>query len=171
MRLRQVKYPFSQPQSSANVVPLWPGVMSATAAYSNTAGLYLENSVPYQITLDQDASGNRIKVVLSNIENALLVYTAMVDDPNLWDDEFAEAFIYALGSQLVGSLIGDKQMDKELFEKAQMLATTARAVDANEQPLSPNHTPDWIRARGGTPVAGMAPYPVDDDDCGYGWPV
>jgi hypothetical protein len=66
----------------------------------------------------------------------------------------------------VGALIGDKQMDKDLWAKAQMLAVEARAVDANEQPLSPNHTPDWIRARNGFPVSGMAPYPMDNDDLG-----
>ena len=90
-----------------------------------------------------------------------------MDNPNLWDDEFSEAFVYALASHLVGSLIGDKQMDKDLWAKAQMLAIQARAVDANEQPLSPNHMPDWVRARGGVPVAGMFPYPMDNDDEGY----
>jgi len=52
-----------------------------------------------------------------------------------------------LASHLVGSLVGDKQMDKALYEKAAQAALTARAVDANEQPVSPNHTPDWIRVR------------------------
>ena len=141
VRLRQVKYPFEQPQS--NVRP-WSGVVNASTLFPGP----MENRVPYQITLDRDASGNQIKVVLSNIENALIVYTARVVDPNLWDDEFSEAFVYALASHLVGALIGDKQMDKDLWVKAQALAIAARAVDGNEQPLSPNCTPDWIRARG-----------------------
>jgi len=70
----------------------------------------------------------------------------------------------------VGALVGDKQMDKALYEKAVNAATTARAVDANEQPVSPNHTPDWIKVRGSYPIVGDLPYPMDDDmgDSG-GW--
>ncbi|MDR3556241.1 MAG: hypothetical protein P4L55_15925 [Syntrophobacteraceae bacterium] len=124
----------------------------------------MENRVPFQIAPEQDASGNKIKVILSSMETVLIVYTALVDAPNLWDDEFAEAFVYYPGAHLAGSLVGDKQIDKEMVEKASMLAAQARAVDANEQPVSPNHTPDWIRARGGVPVAGMFPYPMDNDD-------
>ncbi|MGC9196334.1 MAG: hypothetical protein ACP5IL_12905 [Syntrophobacteraceae bacterium] len=167
IRLRQVKCPFEQPATQGGVVPLWPGSMEAPFFMGSIADLTLNTRVPYQITLDRDTFGNQIKVILSNVQSALIVYTALVDDPNLWDDEFSEAFVYALGSHLVGALIGDKQMDKDLWGKAQMLAIQARAVDANEQPLSPNHTPDWIRARWGFPVAGMAPYPMDNDEWGF----
>ncbi len=162
VRLRRVKHPEDMvPGAGGNSVSLWPGICGAPVFFPGIADMSLENQARYQIAMDHDASGNQIKVVLSNIEHALLVYTALVDDPNLWDDEFAEAFVYALASQLVGSLIGDKQMDKELWNKAQMLATTARAVDANEQPISPNPAPDWIRARGGMSNG------WNDDNCGY----
>lgn len=165
IRLRRVKYPFDTP-GLAGSVPLWPGV--AQGPYMAGGDMGLGNRVPYQICLDADASGNQIKVILSNIEYALIVYTALVDNPNLWDDEFAEAMVYALAAQLVGALIGDKQMDKALYEKAIQAATTARAVDANEQPVSPNHTPDWIKVRQGWQVPGSLPYPMDDDYGDYG---
>ncbi len=164
VRLRQVKYPFDQPQNAGTVAQLWPGVVNASALFPGMGGMSMESRAPYRIAMDKDASGNRIKVILSNIQNALIVYTCLVDNSELWDDEFSEAFVYALASHLVGALIGDKQMDRDLWAKAQALATQARAVDGNEQPLSPNHTPDWIRARGGMPVAGMFPYPMDDDE-------
>ena len=157
VRLRQVKYPFERPPGSGTVIPLWPGVVNSSTFCPDSSGMSPENRVPYQIALDKDSSGNQIKVILSSIEGALIVYTALVDDPNLWDDEFSEAFVYALASHLVGALIGDRQMDKDLWTKAQVLATVARAVDGNEQPLSPGHMPDWIRARGGVPVAGLFP--------------
>ncbi len=165
IRLRQVKYPFDTP-GQAGSVPLWPG--AAQGGYLAGGDMGLENRVPYQICLDADASGNQIKVILSNIEYALIVYTALVDNPNLWDDEFSEAMVFLLASHLVGALIGDKQMDKALYEKAINAATTARAVDANEQPVSPNHTPDFIRVRTGWPIPGSLPYPMDDDYGDYG---
>jgi hypothetical protein len=161
VRLRQVKPPFSTPNAGTNPVPMWPGVNTSDASF--VPGIMdLEKRTPYQISLDQDANGNNIKVILTNIEYALIVYTRLIDDPNLWDDEFSEAFVFMLASHLVGALIGDKQMDKALYEKAQQAALTARAVDANEQPVSPNHMPDWIRVRG------AMPYPFEDDIGMYG---
>lgn len=162
IRLRQVKPPTNQPNQGTNVVPIWPGVNMGTSVPD------VNNRTPYQISLDKDSAGSQIKVILTDIEYALIVYTALVDNPNLWDDEFSEVFVFMLASHLVGALIGDKQMDKALYEKANAMALTARAVDANEQPVSPNHTPDWIRVRGYYPMPGMLPYPMDDDnDYGY----
>jgi hypothetical protein len=163
VRLRQVKEPFDQPNSGNTVLPFWPGMMEAPLFLGGLTGMDLSNRVPYQISLDKDASGNQIKVILTNIEYALIVYTAFVDNPNLWDDEFSEAFVFMLASHLVGALIGDKQLDTALYKKASDMATVARAVDGNEQPVSPNHTPDWIRARGGLytrPDIGPEPWDV-----------
>ncbi|MGA2401441.1 MAG: hypothetical protein ABSG91_07015 [Syntrophobacteraceae bacterium] len=164
IRLRRVLNPYVQSQAGS-VVPMWPGIVAAPPKIPAE----MDNRVPYQISLDRDSAGNQIKVILSNIENALIVYTALVDNPNLWDDEFSEAFVFMLASHLVGALIGDKQMDKALYEKAAQLAVTARAVDANEQPVSPNHTPDWIRVRGYSAIPGEYPYPMDDNSHGYGY--
>ncbi len=160
LKLRQVLPPFNPP--AIGPINLWPClVMSPSDTSCDRARLY-----NYQITLDRDSQGNQIKAILTNVENAVIVYTALVDNPNLWDDEFSEAFVFMLASHLVGALIGDKQMDKALYQKASMMAIAARAVDANEQPLSPNHTPDWIKVRGYFPVSGDLTYPVDDDQSG-----
>ncbi|MGA3113503.1 MAG: hypothetical protein ABSF90_03615 [Syntrophobacteraceae bacterium] len=164
VRLRQVKPPVNSPSQGTNTVPIWPGINMASPGFGGSGSL--DNRVPYQISLDADSAGNQIKVILTNIEYALIVYTALVDDPNLWDDEFTEAYIFMLASHLVGALVGDKQLDKALYEKAAQAAITARAVDGNEQPLSPSHTPDWIKARTGWPVTGEGVYPMGDDS-GY----
>jgi len=166
VRLRQVKVPYNPPGSNPenSGVVLWPGVVGAPMMTPEG----LSNRANYQIGLDYDTNGNQIKVVMSNIESALIVYTALVDNPNLWDDEFSEAMVFMLASHLVGSLVGDKQMDKALYKKAAQAALTARAVDANEQPVSPNHTPDWIRVRNSGPFVGSPPYPMDDDYGDYG---
>ena len=163
IRLRQIVPPYTN-TGAAGTVPIWPG--------ANMASNYppfdsLGNRVNYQLALDQDTAGNPIRVILSNVEQANVIYTtsAVVSNVNLWDDEFSEAFVFMLAAHLVGALIGDKQMDKELYAKASDMATTARAVDANEQPLSPNHTPDWIRVRGGIgvhPDDGPGPWGILD---------
>src|SRR5208337_4478914 len=155
IRLRQVKppyYPPGQTPENSGLV-LMPGFYGAPMTMPGQFG----NKPSYQIGLDLDASGNQIKVIMTYIESAIIIYTALVDNPNLWDDEFSEAFVFMLASHLVGALIGDKQMDKALWEKAAGLAITARAVDANEQPVSPSHTPDWIKVRGYYPIPGELP--------------
>lgn len=146
IKLRSVMSPTNTVvSSSGTVVPFWPGIdMSNPIMYTNV-DLTFQNL--YQICLDKDSVGNQIKVILTNIQYALVVYTAFVDNTNLWDDEFSEAFVFMLAGHLVGALVGDKQMDKMLYQKAQEMAMVARAVDANEQPESPNHTPDWIAVR------------------------
>ncbi len=173
VRLRRVLPPPNPPSTGPNQNPVFPWPMPGFTASPFNVPTDLENKAPYQITLDYDGSGNQIKAILSNIEQAVIVYTALVDNPNLWDDEFSEAFVFMLASHLVGALIGDKQMDRALYEKAANAAITARAVDANEQPVSPQHTPDWIRVRGFYPIPGELPYPIDDDNVGYyagsGW--
>jgi hypothetical protein len=148
VRLRQVKEPVNQPNQGTNVVPLWPGVNMSDPLLAAAIG-DLGQRVNYQLAVDSDAAGNDIRVILTNVEYALIVYTKLITDPNMWDDEFSEAFVFMLGSHLVGALIGEKQMDKAMYEKASQMALVARAVDANEQPVSPNHTPDWIRVRNG----------------------
>lgn len=167
VRLRQVKPPYYPPGSTPenSGIVLMPGFMGAPLTIPG-----MGNRPKYQIGLDYDSSGNQIKVVMSNLESAIIIYTALVDNPNLWDDEFSEAYVFMLASHLVGALIGDKQLDKALYEKAAQAAITARAVDGNEQPLSPDHTPDWIKVRGFYPLVGELPYPMDDDmgDSG-GW--
>ncbi|MGA2937291.1 MAG: hypothetical protein ABSF52_09365 [Syntrophobacteraceae bacterium] len=168
VRLRQVKPPYyppgETPENSGLV--LMPGFYQAPM----NMPFGFNNRPSYQIGLDYDANGNQIKVIMSYIEDAIIIYTALVDNPNLWDDEFSEAMVFMLASHLVGALIGDKQMDKALYEKAAQAAIVARAVDGNEQPVSPSHTPDWIKVRGYYPIPGDLPYPTDDDfgDSG-GW--
>ncbi len=147
VRLRQVKQPLNQPNQGL-ALPLWPGVNMSDPLLSNILG-DLGRRINYQLALDADSNGQDIRVILTNVEYALIIYTKLIDNPNLWDDEFSEAFVFMLGSHLVGALIGDKQIDKAMYEKATQMALTARAVDGNEQPVSPNHTPDWIRVRNG----------------------
>jgi hypothetical protein len=107
---------------------------------------------PFAISTDQDSAGNTIKVILTNQDQAIFVYTAAVSDPNMWDAEFTEAFVYILAARLCGPLTGDKNLTKIYLQEAQNAILQARLVDATESPAKPEHTPDWIRARG---FAGM----------------
>ena len=47
-----------------------------------------------------------VKVILTDIPNAIIVYTGQITDPNEWDDGFLEVFADALGKALGPVLMG-----------------------------------------------------------------
>jgi hypothetical protein len=141
----------------------WPPPSTSSGSQINWTGCYppldqgyaglMGNSAtakkpPFQIAVDQDPVGNNIKVVLSNLENSIFVYTYDSNDMILWDPQFEQAFIWTLAAALCGPLTGDKAQAQACLKTAQFHVNKARVDDANESPTSPEHTPDWIRGRG-----------------------
>lgn len=105
--------------------------------------------IRFLISLDVDDNGNDVKVILSNQEDAQLVYTKRVIDPNLFDSTFVQAFAYYLASKLVIALSGDKQLARDMFSVADRVTTQARVTNGNEGgPTVIDHLPDWLRVRG-----------------------
>lgn len=52
------------------------------------------------------AEDDPIKVIVCNVPDAILTYTAQVTDPSLWEASFVEAFTAALGPVLAPKLVG-----------------------------------------------------------------
>jgi hypothetical protein len=149
VRLRRLEWPnpatvpgFSTLDWAGNYPPLDQGarrIMRNQGAHP---------SPPFVISTDQDSAGNTIKVILTNLEQATIIYTADIEDPNMWDTEFTEAFVYILAARLCGPLTGDKNLTKIYLQEARDAILQARLVDSTESPAKPEHTPDWIRVRG-----------------------
>lgn len=104
--------------------------------------------VPYIISLDENSSGNDVKVILTNQYQAELVYTPYVDDPNLYDDLFVEALTSTLAVKIGRNLTNDKELIGDLKMEALNYVNQARAQNGNEVPTVHNPTPDWMRIRG-----------------------
>ena len=104
--------------------------------------------VAFALSSDTDLSGNMIRVVLTNQSQAIVIYTARVTDPNMWDAEFQEAFVYLMASRLCGPLTGDKGLTQTYLQAAQQSILQARLTDGTETPTSAEHIPDWIQTRG-----------------------
>lgn len=64
------------------------------------------------------------KVVLSNLSNAIMVYTGRVTDPTTWEPDFTESLIAALGRRLAPSLAN---LDAEKIEAQDEAAETISA--------------------------------------------
>lgn len=88
------------------------------------------------------------RVVLTNQEFAILNYIKVVEDENLFDDLFQEAFVRILGAKLCTPLAGDKALAANAVNEANIIIQQARRQDGNEGLTVNDVTPDWIRARG-----------------------
>lgn len=124
--------------------PIWPSVNSLSWGMS-------QQTIPFEEGLILDLSGNQQKVIFANLEQAQLVYTARVSDPNLWDSTFIDAAVYLLAAWMAEPLTGNEKIAAEAAQRAQLLVLQARIADANEGPSSVSHLPDFIAVRGFRP--------------------
>ena len=118
-------------------------------------------------------------VILTNVKDAKIIYTALMLYPSVWDPLFREAMVAYLASQITLPLIEksvvDKrsalQLRKENIELAKMKIKEARVVDGNEGFYSSDLRVDWMQTRRvggrGSPYGGYDGY-CDDGPGGYG---
>lgn len=112
-------------------------------------------SVRFSVAYDTDSLGNPVRVILTNMPLATLVYTANVADPNFWDPNLIEAQSAYLAVWLCNSLTRNPQMLKDMVSISQTTLTNARAMNGNEGITVQDHMPDWIRIRGGGTYSGV----------------
>jgi hypothetical protein len=91
---------------------------------------------------------NQQRVIVTNQEFATLAYVADQTDPNVWDDQFTEAYVKIIAAQTCWALTGDGKKANGLIGEANQLTSLARVGDGNEGLTINDHTPDWIRTRG-----------------------
>jgi hypothetical protein len=88
------------------------------------------------------------RVILTNQEQAILAYVRRVTDPNVFDEDFGEAVVQALGAVVCPNINGDKALIQLALQRANAKVIEARKNDANEGLTINDVTPGWIRARG-----------------------
>ena len=88
------------------------------------------NPVPVRANVGVDTIGSTLtKVILTNQQNALAVYTTSSVTESQWDTVFAEAVARRLGNPLGLALSGRPDLAKQLLEEATQIAMTGGAVD------------------------------------------
>ena len=89
------------------------------------------------------------RFVLSDEPAAEAVYTARVDDPNLYDAGFASALVDQLAAHIAYPITQKTETAVRLAQIARGALADAMATDANEaDTASGDRVPDWIAARG-----------------------
>ena len=104
--------------------------------------------IPFVIATDFDAQGNPIGVILTNLQNAQLIYTRDLSQvPDLWDSLFLSATTAYLGCYFIMALARNEQQYQAQVASAKGFIDQARIANGNEQIGSIDHVPDWLAAR------------------------
>lgn len=125
----------------------------------STAGMYypLADSVAarFQVQTDTNSGGSRLKVVCTNVTQAIATYTYYVEDIDLWDAIFYNAMVTALAGSMAIPLSGSVQLARAKLSEANETILAARVADGNEDLQVYDVVPDWLAARNtGGPVPG-----------------
>lgn len=91
---------------------------------------------------------NSQRVLMSNTENAILVYTKAEENLNLFDVNLQMALVHALAAFIAMPLHGRPNSAARSEEKANALIIEARVNAANDEMNTLDTIPDWIAARG-----------------------
>lgn len=94
------------------------------------------------------ASSLTSKVILTNKEDAELIYTAKVTDCNMFDGQFIDALAYRLATELAVPIKGNGQMSQAMHQLYQYRLNQAKAISANECYKKPDQTNTFVSARG-----------------------
>lgn len=147
------------PDSATDAVPLLgAGWLANPPLFAGAAGF------PFQVAIDTDSGGNRVKVILTDLEWAQLVYTAEVTNPDLWDTHFQTAVASTLAAWTVMPIKNEPQALQTAIGVATNVIQQARVSDGNEGTTTTDRVPDWMAVRG------LSAYQVlDAPRSFYGW--
>lgn len=91
--------------------------------------------IPFEVA--SNASGNR-KLLLCNEENAELVYTARIEDANMYDALFVKALSYKIAQDLAQPLKGKLDLRSSMERAYLLTVSAAKAVAANQGQKDPD---------------------------------
>lgn len=144
-----------------------------TPPFTTAGGLMLPAvissvAIPFTVAIDLDSGGNEMQVLLTNLQNAQLVYTRRLQNISLWDSQFTMGAKSALAAWLGPALNGSVTLINASMGIAKAMLDAARVSDGNEGPQVQDHVPDWIRIRTGgrSQPAGLFVSPWE----GFGFP-
>lgn len=127
----------------------------------------------YQVASDVDSSNIPVRVILTNLAQAQMVYTTQLLSPDLWDVQFQEALVASLAAKFANTLTRNTALRSEQVKLAEQIIMQARVSDGDEGTKTIDHLPDWLRMRGmggsdlgGVFAGGMADLGFDN----FSWP-
>lgn len=111
--------------------------------------LRLASATPNVSSVRFEVAGDATsRFVLCDEPAAQAVYTARVDDPNLYDAGFASALVDQLAAHIAYPVTQKTEIAVRLAQMARAALADAMAADVNEaEGVDDDRLPDWIAAR------------------------
>jgi hypothetical protein len=146
------EYVYAYPTDCLRALDIYNPLISQSFTdgyYDN--GLFVQSAVQvkadrikFEVSLNEE---NNRRILLTNQEDAELVYIARVTDPNVFDTEFTKALAYALAAELAIPQKGDPRLQEVMLRNYQMILGQAQKENANEQFDTPTNVSAYITAR------------------------
>lgn len=118
-----------------------------TASNTNTPWIPMPYQVPFVVAYSTDSGGSPIMTILTNLTQAIAVYTVNQPNPGIWDSLFSQAMVSSLAAYLVPALSLNLPLMQISIKTAEAAILQARVRDGDEGSTSQDNIPDWIRAR------------------------
>lgn len=93
-------------------------------------------------------ASSSVQAIFTNVEDAVLCYTADRTDPSLWDNALYMAVVHALAGYIAIPVSGKRDRSRDLLDAANKAIAEARADTANAMERKYDTIPDWIASRG-----------------------
>ena len=87
-------------------------------------------------------------VLMTNEEETILVYNALIEDTSRWDMLLTSAVFSALAAMITKPLTGSSTKSKDLYGLANERIMLAREAAANDDHIEFESLPPWLTARG-----------------------
>lgn len=87
------------------------------------------------------------KIILTDKENAELIYTAKITDCNMFDSLFIAALAYKLAMELAIPLKGNGQLTQAMYQLYVITINQAKTISANETYCKPDESNTFVSVR------------------------
>ena len=105
----------------------------------------LTDAVPFEIELDAE---EETKTILTNMQDAILVYTKDITTTSLFSALFIDALSHLLAHHMAYAITRKRSIRGDELQIFRRLILTAPAMNANERVDEPPREAEWIRGRG-----------------------
>lgn len=124
------------------VISATSGGVFTSEAFKHVVGVN-PDAVPFEIETSNDGTIS----ILTDLEDAILVYTFDLTNENLFPMMFVEAHSRVLAARIAFSLTAKRSIADDQFRMFLALVSAAEKRNANEQVQKPPRDAEWIRGR------------------------
>lgn len=103
-----------------------------------------DDAVPFELNLSEDGTE---KTILTDLNDAVAVYTKDIQNTALFDRHFILAMSYLLAHYMAFALTGSSDMQDKMLNIYSRVIRMAQAANANEEVAEPERDASWIRGR------------------------